>query len=282
MSAQDFFQLFFYASNWNLQLNVLFLIGAVLYLLLTGPWREKFQNAKPVPAGRRITFLIGWLLYYFSLGSPLSLLSHELFSMHMLQMSIEYFMVPPMLLVGLPEHLLKPFLRFTRLDQVLKFFTKPLFSVFFFNGLISFYHVPVIFGAVMESHALHIVSHTLLMFAAFCVWWSIIGPIAEMDRLKPLHKLGLIVANGILLTPACAIITFTDQVLFEQFAEMSTLAPIMTPIHDQQLGGVIMKIVQEIVYIVAIAFVFVRWVREERAKDHQELMKISKQENPMS
>ncbi|SEN42256.1 cytochrome c oxidase assembly protein [Lihuaxuella thermophila] len=280
MSTQEFLQLFLYAQNWDFELNLLFLSGAVVYLLLTGPLKHWIPGSQHVPGSTRAFFLLGWIIYYFSMGSPLNLLAHELFSMHMLQMSLLYFVMPPLLLLGLPAYMLRPVLKIRWIRAIGRFFTRPLITLFFFNGLITFYHVPVIFDTIMGSHVLHYVSHVLLLFAALCMWWPIICPVPELDRVKSLHKLALIFANGVLLTPACAIITFTDIVLFDSYREMSQLVPIMSPMHDQQLGGVIMKIMQEIVYITAIGIVFLRWIREERAKDKEELLQWQKEQNP--
>ncbi len=41
----------------------------------------------------------------------------------------------------------------------------------------------------------------------------------------------------------------------------------MPVVQDQQTGGIIMKIVQEIVYGTIIGYVFFRWARREREKD---------------
>ncbi|KPC71031.1 hypothetical protein ADL26_15760 [Thermoactinomyces vulgaris] len=277
MSSQEFFQVYGYWSNWDYKLNIVFLAIGILYVWLTGPFRKRFKDAELVPGWKKFCFLSGLIIYFFALGSPLNLMAHELFSMHMMQMSLLYFAVPPLLLLGMPAYLLRPVVNLKVVRGIIRFFTKPLFSVFFFNGLISFYHVPVVFDKIMKEHLLHNLSHGILLFAALCMWWPIIGPIPEWDRIKPIPKLGLIFANGILLTPACAMITFTDVVLFQSYMEMSQVFPVMSPIHDQQLGGVIMKIMQEIVYITAIGLVFLKWLRQERAKDEAELREWQQQ-----
>ncbi len=276
-ASETFVQLFAYTSNWDFQLNIIFLLIAIAYLFLTGPLRRHFKNAKPVKDWKKVIFLTGLMLYYFSFGSPLDLLAHEMFSMHMLQMSFLYFAVPPLLLLGLPAYLFRLILRIKPVKMILIFFTRPIFTLFFFNGTMSFYHVPIVFDAIMSSETLHIVSHAILMFAALCMWWPIVAPVPELDQRKPLFKLALIFGNGVLLTPACAMITFTNELLFNTYAEMSQLVPLLSPIHDQQLGGVIMKIMQEIVYITAISTVLVRWIRSERAKDEKDLLELKYQ-----
>lgn len=271
MTTKEFFQLFWYAENWDLTLNLIFLGISVLYLLITGPFVSKIPGAEAVPVRQKVFFLLAMIIYYSALGSPINLLAHELFSMHMLQMSILFIVLPPFLLLGIPAWMLRPLLRFKALRAVGSFFTKPLIILFVFNGLLSLYHIPVAFNAIMGSHLYHYIAHFVLLIGAIMMWWPVICPIPELDRVKPLHKLAFIFANGILLTPVCALVIFADRPLFELYQEMSTIAPIMQPIEDQQLGGVTMKIVQEIVYISAIGIVMNRWLREQREQDEREL-----------
>jgi putative membrane protein len=272
MSTQDFFRLFLLPANWNDQLNLLFLITAIVYLLLTSQLKTWFPYPEPVSGKTKGLFLLALIIYYFAVGSPLDLVGHELFSMHMLQMSLLYFVLPPLLLLGIPAYMWRPLIRLPVLRAIGRFFTRPVFTLFFFNGIISLYHVPIVFDTIMRNHPLHYISHAILLFAAFCMWWPIACPVPEYDKVPSLYKLALIFGNGVLLTPACAMITFTNILLFKTYATMSPLIPVLSPLEDQQLGGVIMKIVQEIVYITAIGIVFLQWIRRERVKDANELL----------
>lgn len=271
MTTSEFFAIFTYGANWDIQLNLIFVLGAVIYLLCTGPLVSKIPNAEPVPVKQKMYFLFGWGLYYLSMGSPLRILASELFSMHMLQMSIQYLLMPPFLLLGLPAWSLRPLGRFKWLKKIGVFLTKPMMILFLFNGLISIYHFPFIFDSIMSSVFLHSLTHYILLATALCMWWPVVCPVPEADRVKPLHKLGFIFANGVLLTPACALIMFANEPLFDTYNKMSSLAPIMSPLHDQVLGGVTMKIAQEVIYITAIAIIFSRWFRQQRKQDKQEM-----------
>lgn len=270
MTTNDFFALFTYGANWNIPLNLFFLAGAIVYWICMGPLAPKLFHAKPVSAKQKSYFFIGWLIYYLALGSPLSLLAHQLFSMHMLQMSLLYFVMPPFLLLGLPSWVFRPLLKFRWVRKIGSFLTKPLIVLFLFNGSISVYHFPYVFDSIMESMFLHYLSHAILLLLALCVWWPVVCPVSELDRVKPLHKLAFIFANGVLLTPACALIIFADEPLFASYQQLSGLE-ILPALQDQALGGVIMKITQEIVYITAIGFVLSQWFRLQRQRDEQEM-----------
>jgi putative membrane protein len=278
MTGDQFFQLFTYASNWNIPLNLVFLSIAFIYIMVTGPFLPFIPQATRVKGSHKLYFLFGLMIFYFAIGSPLDLLAHDLFSAHMAQMTLLFIVMPPFLLLGIPGWFIRPLLKFSIFKAPLTFFTRPLVILFLFNGLLSVYHVPVVFDMIMKNHIYHNVSHTILLLTALCMWWPVICPVEELDQVKPLHKLGYIFANGILLTPACALIMFSHEPMYAMYNKMSELAPIMSPLIDQQTGGVIMKITQEAVYITAIALVFVRWFREQRAQDEKELLEWKNQQ----
>lgn len=57
-----------------------------------------------MPIKKMISFSLGLILFYIALGSPYHLLGDSyLFSAHMLQQSLVYIFVPPLLLIGLVE-----------------------------------------------------------------------------------------------------------------------------------------------------------------------------------
>jgi putative membrane protein len=275
MTGSQFTQLFFYASNWDIGLNLLFLAIAIGYIIVTGPLVKVIPGASKVTGVQRFSFIISLMFVYFAEGSPLALLSHELFSVHMAQMSILYIVVPPLLLLGIPGWFIRPLLKLAIFRGFLRFFTKPLIILFLFNGLLSIYHVPVVFDFIMGNHMYHVISHTILLLSALCMWWPVICPVKELDTVKPLHKLAFIFANGVLLTPACALIMFADTTLYAMYNDLSPFS-IMSPLQDQQTGGVIMKITQEVVYITALALIFSRWFAQQREQDEKELSEWKK------
>jgi len=111
--------------------------------------------------------------------------------------------------------------------------------------------------------------------------------------LSGLKKIGYIFADGVLLTPACALIIFADKPLYATYydpqmwmkslalcvpagtlASLNLTGPEMffsiPLLYDQQLGGVLMKIIQEIIYGTVLFFVFREWYRKEQEKEKLE------------
>ncbi len=244
-------------------------IGIYLFYTKNGPWKGS------VTRGQKIWFIIGVTGFYIAKGTPLSVIGHHYsFSAHMLQMSLLYFIVPPLLLIGLPKVFFRKILGIRIIGRVFRFFTKPLIALLSFNLLISFYHLPFVFDTVMSHGLLHETAHFILLSSSFFMWWPVIGPLPESDSLSDLQKVGYIFADGVLLTPACALIIFADDLIYQTYMHAPQVFAFLQPLDDQQAGGVIMKIAQEIIYGGILLYILIRWVRKERAQDREDELKI--------
>ncbi|WP_416826968.1 cytochrome c oxidase assembly factor CtaG [Ectobacillus polymachus] len=279
-----------FQALWS-PLFALFLFGILLmYYLLIGPLRGKFIESERVSKKQLFCFTIGIIFLYAVSGSPIDVIGHILFSVHMTEMAVMFLVVPPLLLLGLPAWLLQTIVSHKVVGNVLRILTKPLFALFLFNGLLSMYHLPFIFDVVKQSQLLHSISLVVLFFTSFMMWWPVLNPLPSFQSLSDLQKIGYMFANGLLLTPACALIIFASQPLYATYTNpqafmraMELCVPLGTltslgisgpsffygisPLEDQQAGGVIMKIMQEFVYIVVIGYVFSRWVKNEKKKE---------------
>jgi len=253
---------------WNPEYMLLTILLAYLYLRAVGTGRERFANSSPVSSLQKISFLTGLALFYTAVGSPINYYGHHvLFSAHMFQQSILFMTVPPLLLLGTPAWLLRPLLNKAAIAKAVSIASHPILAVTTFNVLFSFYHLPFIFDAIMEYQALHFVYHVILFVTAVQMWWLITCPVPEWNRLTHLKKMGYIFANGVLLTPACALIIFADNSLYTTFANAPQVIYWLPSLDDQQLGGVLMKLIQEFAYGTGLWYVFTQWYRKENPAD---------------
>ncbi|SFB18507.1 putative membrane protein [Lentibacillus halodurans] len=283
-------QIFGFRALWS-PYYLLFVAGlALLYYLITGPYRHKFGGmGQEKPAGKQQFFFYGGLLLLYAVkGAPVDLLSHIMLTAHMIQMAIYYIVFPIFIIKGIPAWLWEKIVDQPVVKPVLKFLSIPLISLLLFNTLFSLYHLPVVFDFAKSSQMAHSSISVVILVAAFIVWWPILSPLKEFDRMASLGKIFYIFANSVLITPACVLIIFADTPVYaaytqdgawlqalalcvpsgvlqglnavisgpEMFSPMSTL-------EDQQLGGIIMKIMQEITYGIILARVFFKWFTSE-------------------
>ncbi|WP_289138340.1 cytochrome c oxidase assembly protein [uncultured Brevibacillus sp.] len=258
-----------FSDLWSPDVMLFTLIIASLYFLVTGPWHKRFANATAATNKQKLLFVFALVLFYAAQGSPISYYGHHyLFSLHMLQQSILYFALPPIVLLAMPEWLLLTIFRPKPLKAILNALTHPLVAALLFNSLFSFYHIPFIFDAAALNHQWMTVYHVVLLLAAFAMWWPIVSPLSDQKKqLAGLKKLAYIFANGVLITPACALIIFAEDPLYATYMSVPQIFPSLDTFSDQRLGGIIMKLVQELVYGCVLAYVFYKWYRQEKQDD---------------
>jgi putative membrane protein len=290
-------EIFGFRALWSPYFFVFLTLVLFLYFLVTKFRSNLFQGSEPLNRKEAFFFTTAIVLLYVIKGAPLDLLGHLLFYAHMIQMAVLYLVIPPLLIIGVPSWIWRKVLIIPIIKPLFTFFTKPLIALVIFNGMFSLYHIPLIFDAVKMDMLLH-TSYTILLFSfALFMWWPLMNRLPEYESLNGLKKVGYIFADGVLLTPACALIIFADTPMYATYSDPAawmealklcvpgtTLSTLnlsgpevfnsMSLIQDQQLGGVIMKIIQEIVYGVVLGQIFFSWYRKEQVESNVETSKL--------
>ncbi|WP_332689308.1 cytochrome c oxidase assembly factor CtaG [Halalkalibacter lacteus] len=285
---------FGFRALWTPELVIGLLFVLVLYFLFVTKWRHRIKDAAPVSVKQKVYFVLALLALYIGWGSPLYVAGHIMISFHMTQMVFAYFIATPLLLLGIPSWFFQALIdrfRTPFTERVFRVIWSPIVALFLFNGLFSFYHVPFMFDTLMQSVVLHSFYEYLLLFASALMWWHMIAPLPSSFALSDLRRVGYIFANGILITPACALIIFAPTTLYQTYTDPTIWATVMAyclpagaevPMGlfsgpdsfavletrmDQQLAGVLMKIMQEVAYGFTIGYVFKQWLKKEKQQD---------------
>lgn len=281
---------FGFVALWNPDIIVLCVILLIAYYAVISIFRKEIPGSEPVSVKQQVLYILGVLVIYIGKGSPIFLLGHILFSVHMVEMTFVYLLAPPLIIMGIPrwayENMLKPKV----IRKIFNLFTLPIVTLLLFNAMFTFYHFSFIFDYVYTREELHAVVSVFLFLAAFLMWWPILNPLPDDNKLSDLKKIGYIIVNGILLTPACAYIFLAEDVLYSAFSDPKIWAVVMgfclptnttldmnklvaeffnvfPPLQDQKFAGVLMKVLQEVIYVGFLIVVFSRWVRKEKKKD---------------
>jgi len=279
--------IFGFRALWSPWFLLTLVVIVLLYFLITVKLRGRFTNTTPLK-GREIKyFLSGMVLLYIIKGSPVDLLGHILFSVHMMQMAILLLVVAPFLIMGTPNWIWEKAFSIKLIDKVFRLFTKPLISLMVFTFAFSIYHYPMVLDNVKMSLLYHSVFTITLFASAIFLWWPVVNTLEDQPKLHGLKKIGYVILSAILITPACTLIIFADIPVYETYTSgeawlkaMALCVPAgtlqglsisgpelftnMSSLYDQQLGGILMKVTQELVYVVVIGKVFFAWARDER------------------
>ncbi|MBA4537939.1 cytochrome c oxidase assembly factor CtaG [Bacillus aquiflavi] len=279
--------IFGFRALWSPYFLIALILILVGYFLITVKFRTRFASSEPLTKKQAIFFSVGIALLYTIKGSPIDLLGHITFYTHMIQMAFLYLIIPPIIIVGIPQWIWRAIINAPVIKHIFKFFTKPIIALILFNGFFSLYHIPLVFDVIKTDFFLHALYTGFLFIMSGFMWWPLINQLPEQQTLSGLKKVGYIFADGVLLTPACALIIFNEVPMYVTFSDpqawaqalelcvpASTLAGLtlsgpemfttMSLLEDQRLGGVLMKVIQEVVYGTILAKVFFAWYQEEQ------------------
>jgi putative membrane protein len=210
-----------------------------------------------------VLFTLGVLVIYLAEGTPLHELSEQyLFTAHMVQHLLLISLAVPLMLLGTPAWLLRPALDHPLLARLLRAATKPVVALLLFNGTLAFWHLPEMYDWALWSHNAHILEHVMFFTTAVILWWPIFSPLPELPRLSyPLQILYLFVQS---LVPGviAALVTFADRVIYPTYDAAPRITH-LSPLADQQMAGLIMKIVGTFMLWLLATVIFFIWANRE-------------------
>ncbi|MBI4538621.1 MAG: cytochrome c oxidase assembly protein [Gemmatimonadetes bacterium] len=255
--------------SWTrFELHPSVLIGCVLlaalYLAGAGPLRRRHGWAERVHPARAAAFLSGVAVIFLALNGPIHDLSDNfLFSAHMLQHMLLMLVMPALLLLGLPAWLVRPLLGSPAIERTARWLTHPAVAFVLYNVVFIAWHLPRFYNWALENHDVHVVQHLMFMAAATLMWWPVVNPVPELERLPrgPLQMLYLF-AFAIPASIVSAFITLSERVIYPWYAEAPRVFE-LSALDDQRLGGLIMWIPGMLIFWIAISAVFFRWVGSE-------------------
>ena len=202
-------------------------------------------------------FVPGLLCFVVALVTPVDSASDRyLLSAHMIQHILITMVGPPLLLAGLP----------TRLSRFLpRFLGNPWLSVTLFNAVLLTWHLPALYQATLLNENVHILEHLLFMGTAFIFWLPIIGPVARVRGMAPLMKIGYLAYAGIPPTVIGMTLGLAPFVIYPFYSSQPRLFADISALSDQQVAGMMMFGLGNLIYFVPISLIFLRLFDEPEA-----------------
>lgn len=254
----------YWRINHDVLIGLLLLEG--LYLMAVGPASRYFSYKDSCVTKWQVTsFTLGVGFFFIADNGPLHDLSEQfLFSAHMTQHVLLTLVVPPLLLIGIPRGFIKPFLGIKGFLVSVRFLTSPIIAFGLFNVIFALWHLPRLYGATLDVHAVHIFEHLLFISTAVVMWFPILSPFPEIPRPRPIMQILYLFMLPIAQLVVFAPITFSDTVIYSFYAEAPRIWN-SVPLLDQQLGGAIMKVASSIIFLILLAVVFFKWFSESES-----------------
>lgn len=197
--------------------------GACL-VAAAGLYVRAIVGRAPLRNGNVAAFAAGWSTLAVALLSPLDHAAESSFGLHMVQHELLMIVAPPMLILGRPFTALAASLPRAALRVAAwPLRIPPLVAWGLHAAALWIWHLPRLFEAGLQSHAVHALQHASFFFSALLFWWTVFRR----------------VRSG-----TAALYVLTTMLHAGALAALLTLAPVPmyagTPLDEQQLGGLIM------------------------------------------
>jgi putative membrane protein len=254
--------------RWVPHPEVWLLVGGLIALYV---YAVRVIGPKAVPAGEpAITrrqlgfFAAGMTLLWLATDWPVHDIGERyLYLVHMSQHLVLTLVVPPLLLLATPEWLARLVFR-GRADRWIHRFARAIPAIILFNALALLTHAQPVVNLASENGLFHYGMHTAIVTSAFLFWIPVCGPFPELRISMPTQMIYLF-GTSIIPTVPGAWLTFAEGAVYRVYDIPDRLWGVSVT-SDQQVAGLIMKLVAGSYLWVLIACIFFTWAsRHEQA-----------------
>lgn len=261
-------------TAWSLEPGVIagLMLSAWLY------WRGARRMRRGGSPGRRweaLAFAGGWLALVVALVSPLDPMGGALFSAHMAQHEVLMLVAAPLLVLGrplapfllaLPEGLRRRLVGASKKNwaqSAWRWLVNPLAAWLIHAAVLWAWHAPSLFQATLENEWVHAAQHLSFIVSALIFYEAI--AYGRDGRMGYGAGVVYLFTTAVHTSALGALLTFADRLWYPVY-QTTTAAWGLTPLEDQQLGGLIMWVPAGVVYVIAGLALFVLWLRESERR----------------
>ncbi|MGF6265679.1 putative membrane protein [Paraburkholderia youngii] len=216
-----------------------------------------------------LAFASGWSTLVLALMSPLDTLSGALFSAHMVQHESMMLIAAPLCVAGrplavwmwaLPRRARLALGRAVHARPVARAWRRlsaPLVAWALHAVALWAWHAPRFFDAALAHRSVHTLQHASFLLSALLFWWTVTGDGAR--RGTGGHAMLSLFTTMVHTSALGALITLAPGLWYPSYVEPCAALGI-DPLHDQQLGGLIMWVPGALAYLTGGLLVAARWL----------------------
>jgi putative membrane protein len=255
-------------SAWEFDPGVVIPLVVSAFLYARGARRHRTLTTR-----EKSFFWWGWSMLALALVSPLHPMGEVLFSAHMVQHEVLMRVAAPLMVLsrplvtflwGLPFEWRRGLGRWSKAEYVRlswRFITEP-FTAWWIHAIaIWAWHAPFLFQLTLTSELAHTAQHLSFFLSALLFWWALFY---THGRLAYGAAVFYVFTTAVHTSILGALLTFAPHVWYPAYN--STTQPWgLTPLQDQQIGGLVMWIPAGLVYLAAGLALFAAWLKESDA-----------------
>lgn len=261
------------AGGWSWPPAVVILLLLSLGIYIVGIVRMHGTSARVSIRWSCIAyFVLGWLALVFALDSPIHEIGEQLFWVHMTQHEILMLIAAPLLVLGRPVvpflHALSPTWRqkVARLSRTQafrsswRFIAGPVAAWLISALALWVWHAPSLFARAIENDWIHAAQHATFCLTALLFWWPLMNGAPSMGYGGAMVYVFTTAMHTSILG---ALLAFARTPWYAPYIRTAPLWN-LTPLEDQQLGGLIMWIPAGTVLLAAFLILLVKWMKHSQ------------------
>ena len=258
-------------------------------LLFAAVYVWRFAQARREAGGRgagplqAAAFAGAMLALLAALVSPIDRLGEDyLFSAHMVQHLLLGDIAPLLLLLSLSRVIMRPATRrLTRVERALGRLASPATGILLWLAITYLWHIPALYDAATENALVHLLEHASFFAAGLALWWPLIQPVPMRRSLTGLQPVGYIAAAKAGLAALGLYLAWSTTPLYPYYEQTPRIWG-LSPVEDQNIGGVLMMVEQSFTLVLVMVTLFIRaltkseeeQLRRERLEDRADAAQV--------
>jgi len=253
-------------QDWTLEPTVTLGLAALVAAYVIAMRRGRLASSDDVSPWlgsvrwRPWLFGAGVLSAFIALASPIDTGGDNyLLSLHMVQHLVLMMVSPPLVLLGICGVRPPDPARAPRLRWLWTAITRPLPATVIFNAVLLVWHIPALYDTTLTDEGVHIFEHLTFIGVGVVFWWAVVDPVRSEATvpISPFQKISALVVAGVPPTVLGLIFSVASRPFYDFYARAPRLWG-LSPVNDQQIAGVIMFGLGNLVYFAAISVIFWR------------------------
>jgi putative membrane protein len=245
--------------GWRPYPGVWLLVAVVIAVHFRAWSRAEQSGLARRTIGQTAAYLSGTLALWLATDWPIGALgAGYLLSAHTVTYILLALIAPPLFWLGLPrEH-------WAANDRPLvRMLAQPLPALVIFNATLVLTHLPGFVDGWMRSQWGSFGTDLAWLLSGLVLWWPVLAPNPAVSRLSRGAQMGYLFVASILPTVPAMFLVFASYPVYGLYELAPRVTPILTADTDQQLAGLIMKVIGDIPLWIGFAAVFFSWARRE-------------------
>jgi putative membrane protein len=214
---------------------------------------------------RQAQFFAGMLVFWIASDWPLGTLgAGYLASAHMVQFILYTLVAAPLILLGTPEWMARHLLRRLHLERTAVWLgTSVVTTGAIYNVVLLTTHAPATVQVLRTNQLGSFAMDMIWILVGLMLWLPVLSPLPEGRARSTFTKMAyLFVTTSVVAVIPASFLTFTSMPIYGIY-ELAPRIGSMTAVEDQQLAGIVMKIVTVPIVWGTVAVLWRRWSVEE-------------------